>query len=64
MYGSGTDSVGKARSLVIAAAISGVFVLIAYFVPNIERPPIIAAAGGSVVVAWGWNIYLNPMLGM
>jgi len=85
MFARGKETARKARVLLISAAASGAFVLLAYFVPNVEvrrrwvralsawrarasrfdvqRPPLLAAVGASAAVEWGWNLYLNPMLG-
>jgi uncharacterized oligopeptide transporter (OPT) family protein len=62
------DAIAKARALIWAGSLAGAFSLAAYFVPELEHPPlgwldkwldigVIAAAS-----AWGFKLYIGPSL--
>lgn len=74
MFGSGVETMRKARTLIGWGLIAGAFTLLAFFVPQLKTPPL-AAWGGSLFgeaswIAWAvggaaayqFTLYVSPML--
>jgi OPT family oligopeptide transporter len=57
MFADGEDTVKKSNSLITFGVGSGVFSLLSYFVPFLEKPPM-----PPLIAKWGWFVYLNPLL--
>jgi uncharacterized oligopeptide transporter (OPT) family protein len=65
MFGSGAETVRKARTLLLWALVAGVFTLAAFFVPQMEQPPLhawITWAPLATAAAYTFTVYLSPLL--
>ncbi|MFH2202984.1 MAG: OPT family oligopeptide transporter [Elusimicrobiota bacterium] len=65
MYSQSGEAIKKARVLIWAGALAGLYTLAAHFVPQLESPPIhkwIPIGALSVAAAWSFKIYLGPSL--
>lgn len=64
MFARAQEAVDKARALLWAGALAGAFTLLTYFVPVLEMPPseLFGVAALSTAAAWGFRLYLGPML--
>ena len=65
MFSDAGEAVAKANVLVKAALFAGLFALTAYFIPQLESPPIykwVEIGALSTAAAWGFKLYLGPSL--
>eukprot|EP01080_Neovahlkampfia_damariscottae_P004337 gene4337-7693_t len=57
MFSDGEDTIKKSTALFIFGGGSALYALASYFIPFLEKPPM-----PTVLVKWGWVLYLNPLL--
>lgn len=57
MFVEGQETIKKAKVLSITAFLSGIYVLIVFFFPFIQQPPLPA-----ILMKYGFILYFNPML--
>ena len=64
MFAKAREAVDKARALLWAGAAAGAFTLLTYFIPALEMPPpeMFGVAALVAAGAWGFQLYLGPML--
>lgn len=65
MFGSGAETLRKARTLLWWGIVAAAFTLLAYFVPQVENPPLATwfpAAILTVPATYSFMLYLSPML--
>ena len=65
MFSDAGDALAKANVLIKAALFAGFFALAAYFIPEIEMPPVykwVNVSALTVAATWGFKIYLGPSL--
>ena len=64
MFAKAREAVEKARALLWTAAAAGAFTVLTYFLPELEMPPaeMFGASALVVAAAWGFRLYLGPML--
>lgn len=68
MYGEAGDATAKARALIWAGLGAGAFVLCAFFVPQLESPPlqnldaVLGISALTVAASWSFKVYLGPAL--
>ena len=65
MFGSGEETVRKARALIRWGLAAGLFTLTAFFVPQLETPPLgewIPLAGIATAAGYTFSLYVSPLL--
>ncbi len=64
MFATAAEAVAKARALLWAGALAGVFTVATYFVPALELPPADLFGIGALAAAgaWGFRLYIGSML--
>ena len=65
MFGSGVETLRKARSLLLWAVLAAVLTILQFFVPHALQPPITTWIPGAVLTtlaAYTFTLYLSPML--
>ncbi|MDJ0520691.1 MAG: OPT family oligopeptide transporter [Planctomycetota bacterium] len=69
MFGSGAETVRKARALVLWAIVAGVFTVCFYFVPHLHEPPLgkwvqdaTGWAGVATAAGYTFSLYVSPLL--
>ncbi len=64
MFAKAQEAVAKARALLWTGAAAGGFTVLTYFLPQLEMPPVepLGVAALGVAAAWGFRLYLGPML--
>lgn len=63
MFATAGEAVAKARVLLWTGVSAGLFILAAYFVPQIGHPPIEILGGVfAIAAAWTFSLYLGPTL--
>ena len=65
MFGSGEETVRKARALVRWGLLAGAFTLTAFFIPQLDTPPLgewIPLAGIATAAGYTFSLYMSPLL--
>lgn len=65
MFASGAETLRKARTLILWAGFTAIIVLIQYFFPQAQQPPLETWLGGGALAtaaAYTFTLYLDPML--
>jgi hypothetical protein len=57
MFADSNDTLNKAKVLIITSILTGLFSLLAFFVPYVEQPPMPA-----ILRQWGWVVFIDPLL--
>jgi len=61
MYATAGEAVAQARALIYVGLIAGVFFLAAYFIPELNAPPM-KWIGLSAIAAWSFSLLISPMM--
>jgi len=65
MFGSGKETVRKANTLIGWGLVAAAFTLLAFFVPQVEQPPLeewVPVAAVSTAAAYTFSFYVSPLL--
>ncbi len=65
MFSEAAEAMAKAKVLLWAAVIAGVYALASHFVPQLESPPLhqwLPIGALAVAAQWGFTLYLGPSL--
>ncbi|NNE07107.1 MAG: OPT/YSL family transporter [Gemmatimonadetes bacterium] len=61
MFAKGSTAVAQASALVRWAIAAALFTIVAFFVPQIQAPPM-EWIGLAAIGAWGFSIYISPLM--
>lgn len=59
------DAIAKAKAMIWSAVAAGAFMFVAYFVPQLEKPPLekwLGIGALTTAAAWTFTVYLGPSL--